>query len=801
MNTSAPARNASAPCVLIVDPHHKSALRLAELLKESLPNANLRTAQNAREAVNGSLTARVDVLITDYWMPGMNGLELVERLQQSGDTPGFIVLLSAQEVPGLDLMARKLKVNHCLIRPVEPEKICELVVQGLPGQPAAPANDASAAPTAPFKILIADDRPDNVTLLTARLSDEGYLFVTANDGEEALARMRAELPDLVLLDVNMPKKDGFQVLAEMRADPEMAHIPAIILTAARLDARDIRLGFNLGADDYITKPFDWRELAARVRAKLRVKQAEDALRRRNRELSLLPRIGQDLSARLDVAELAEVVLQHTVSTLGASAGHLVVFQPDGNAYHHLHTVPDFYPRGWGAAQQRLVTEGLTLHVMSAGEGLLIEDTRLHPLWLQEPNDPTASALAVPLLGRYGVLGVLTLFQTQTGHFHADHLTLLQAIASQAAIAIENAQLYTMVEEEQQRSAAVLRAAAGAILVLDEQNHLVLLNPAGRQLFDRSELKVGQPIPAGRGYDDLLDLLEQACRSRGPVQGEAVWPNQHVFTVLVTPVDDGGHVLILHDVTHFKKLERAKNEFIAAASHDLKNPITSILGYTDLLKRAGPLNDKQEEYTNRIRLATRQMSELVQHLLELARIDLGVGLQKHALDLYDLLVSVVYEFKPQAEFRQQQLELTPLPSRPQIMADGQRLRQALRNLMSNAIKYTPAGGRITLSAELTDADLWVHVRDTGPGIPAKDLPHLFERFYRAQTPGIEQIEGNGLGLAIVKSVVEQHGGRVTVDSAPGQGARFSFSLPLSAVAFPVTAGAAPQPSLSAKPLVN
>ena len=152
--------------------------------------------------------------------------------------------------------------------------------------------DSSTAPKA--RILIADDRPDNLHLLATRLANEGYAFITAADGEEALKKLRSAVPDLVLLDIHMPKKDGFDVLQEMRADPLIAHIPVIVVTATRIAPQDVRLGLGLGADDYITKPFDWRELAARVRAKLRVKYVEDVLRRR-RELGLLP---QDLSARL-----------------------------------------------------------------------------------------------------------------------------------------------------------------------------------------------------------------------------------------------------------------------------------------------------------------------------------------------------------------------------------------------------------------------------------------------------------------------------------------------------------------------
>ena len=163
-----------------------------------------------------------------------------------------------------------------------------------------------------FKILVADDQPDNVTLLARYLEYEGYAHVVARDGVEALDKVRDELPDLVLLDVNMPFKDGFVVLEEIRSDPAIQHIPVIILTAARLDPSDVQSGLNLGADDYVTKPFDRHELMARIRTKLRVKETEDVIRRRNRELNLLPEIGKGLSARTNISELVSVLLRRCV---------------------------------------------------------------------------------------------------------------------------------------------------------------------------------------------------------------------------------------------------------------------------------------------------------------------------------------------------------------------------------------------------------------------------------------------------------------------------------------------------------
>ncbi|MFQ5617186.1 MAG: GAF domain-containing protein, partial [Anaerolineales bacterium] len=544
--------------------------------------------------------------------------------------------------------------------------------------------------------------------------------MTSSDGEETLQQLRTGLPDLVLLDVNMPKMNGFEVLAEMRADPEIAHIPVIILSAARTFTHDVQEGLNLGADDYVIKPFDWRELLARIRAKLRIKQIEDVLRRRNRELSLLPQIGQDLTAPLSVGELAQVVLDRTVPALEATNGHLVIFHTDGNVSHRMYKLRDFNPWTWQKTQRRIVNEGLISYVVATGQGATTENTREDPRWVKTPNDPVRSAISVPLLNRRGVIGVLTLNHHKVGYFNDEHLTLLQALASQAAIAIENAQfheieqkrtkdlvalnklthsltlftrletmftqvpetiheefdypivsmwmkkedgelhlrslageqnrfsldllalaprqvastgkpiiltgsrgdlvdkleislpetgelqpnangldftknqsvaavplirkrdflgvlavhssqvnafqksdqmmletlasqmvttrdriqLFESVEQEKQRMSAVLNAADDAILLIDAEDRLQLVNPAGKHLFTGIDAKTGYPLPKNAGYNKLIELLAEARQSNGSAQGELTCPDNHTFATLITPVENGGLVVVL-----------------------------------------------------------------------------------------------------------------------------------------------------------------------------------------------------------------------------------------------------------------
>jgi signal transduction histidine kinase len=211
-----------------------------------------------------------------------------------------------------------------------------------------------------------------------------------------------------------------------------------------------------------------------------------------------------------------------------------------------------------------------------------------------------------------------------------------------------------------------------------------------------------------------------------------------------------------------------------------------LGYSDLLGKAGPLNDMQKEFVNYLKRASNQMYELVLNMLELARIDLNTGLNIQAVNFQDLLVNLSDEFQTQARDKGHKLIFDYSENHPKVKIDQPRIRQVLQNLIGNAIKYTPNEGIITVSTELDRSLIWIHVRDNGLGIPEEDLPHIFEKFYRVDADDRMDIQGNGLGLAIVKAIVEQHGGNIKVSSKLGQGSCFSFSLPI--VKEPIQVGA-------------
>lgn len=326
-------------------------------------------------------------------------------------------------------------------------------------------------------------------------------------------------------------------------------------------------------------------------------------------------------------------------------------------------------------------------------------------------------------------------------------------------------------------ALVLEGCADAVLMFDAEDRLLFVNPAGHALMTDHEISLGKPLPHAAGYYRLIEMLHQARRTGGSSSGEVCWPDDRVFSAALTPLEDAAFFVVLHDLTPFKRQLKAKDEYIVALSHDLRSPITAINGYSQLIKQAGPTNDAQNSFIQWIQNAAASMNELVEKMMNLATLDLGAQKEFKELRLSNLLWQVANEFQAPAETKRQLLTIEKSQPNCIVRGDEMQLRQALRNLVGNAIKYTPEGGVIKLS--LYHASELVHfaVRDTGYGIPAADLPHVFDRFYRVRNNGHDDIQGNGLGLAIVKTIAEQHGGSVSVESEVGKGSCFTLAIPL------------------------
>ena len=550
-NPTLAPHKAPAARILVVDDHPNTATTLARAISQLGDGVEVMSATSGKEAMEYANGGAFDVLITDMMMPGINGLELIERLQSHpGGRPAHNILITAYDVPGLKESARRLKVNEVIIKPVRPEHIYQIVSNILGGMGQTKTATQSIEVHQPFKILIADDVPDNITLLSRYMQSEGYSYITASNGVEALEKTRAEMPDLILLDVNMPQKDGFAVLEEMRGDAEIQHIPVIILTAARTNVGDVQSGLNLGADDYVTKPFDKRELFARIRTKLRVKEAEDAIRRRNRQLSVLPEIAKELSARLGVGELLGVALRRAVETLGALVGYGIIFQstePLLKTHHSSTSSPEeIAAPTW---------ESLLKEIEGTPQGKIIEDARAHPAWEGIQDGPVRSALVMPLAGREKLLGMVILGHEQSRYFKLEHLILLQAIACQTTIAVENAQLYEQIAREQQDLNKVLYDAAEGVLVFDSQVRLLSYSPSAENFFDNLQDRLSQAF-SPNDYETFFQLLKEAQLKSAsvPIISKIILPDKRALSVSITHLQNGGYVAVLRDISSFIQLQ-------------------------------------------------------------------------------------------------------------------------------------------------------------------------------------------------------------------------------------------------------
>jgi signal transduction histidine kinase len=232
------------------------------------------------------------------------------------------------------------------------------------------------------------------------------------------------------------------------------------------------------------------------------------------------------------------------------------------------------------------------------------------------------------------------------------------------------------------------------------------------------------------------------------------------------------------VEQLQEFDRLKSVFVTIVSHELRTPLTSIKGFVENLLEGltGPLNEKQQYYLSRIQLSTERLARMLNELLDLSKIEAGkMDLSLAPLSLQDLLADLLEAFRPVAERKSILLEIAP-DEVPGVRADRDKLYEVLANLLENAIKFTPSGGRVRIGAQvLDDRYIKVGVTDTGCGIPIEHLPKIFDKFHQVPS-ATGNSAGAGLGLAIAKGLIELHGGAITVESAPGKGSRFSFTLP-------------------------
>jgi PAS domain S-box-containing protein len=371
-----------------------------------------------------------------------------------------------------------------------------------------------------------------------------------------------------------------------------------------------------------------------------------------------------------------------------------------------------------------------------------------------------------------------------------------------AVLVENARLFQAAEGGRRRLEAILTSTTDAVLVTDRDERILLVNPAAEQAFGiAADAVAGQKVSETRLAPTVVRVFEAPLSPSGALTREVPLPDGRTLyasasTILSADGERIGRVAVMRDITHLKELDELKSEFVATVSHDLRAPLTFMRGYATMLPMVGELSDKQREYLEKILRGIGQMGELIDDLLDLGRIEAGVGLERKPCHLGAVLVEAVEGVRARTSLKGLTLRLEPAEEVAVVSGDAALLRQAIANLVDNAIKYSPNGGTVTVGLSVRNGQAVIRVSDTGIGIAPDDQVRLFEKFYRIKRRDTVNIRGTGLGLAIVKSVVERHGGKVWVDSVLDRGSTFYISLPLSVGQAFQPAGEVGQPEVKA-----
>jgi two-component system NtrC family sensor kinase len=233
---------------------------------------------------------------------------------------------------------------------------------------------------------------------------------------------------------------------------------------------------------------------------------------------------------------------------------------------------------------------------------------------------------------------------------------------------------------------------------------------------------------------------------------------------------------MQDITYLKEMDRIRSEFVHTVSHDLRSPLTSVIGYTELVERAGSLNEMQKDFLGRIQESVQQITGLINDLLDIGSIEAGFDTRREFVQLEGILRYTLDILNGQVKTKHLAVKTDIGASLPALRANPIRLRQVMDNVVGNAIKYAPQDGEIEISIQAEADQMILKVTDNGPGIPAADQPRIFDKFYRGSNIDSE-VEGSGLGLAIVKTIVESHQGRIWVESVEGKGSSFFIVLPI------------------------
>jgi PAS domain S-box-containing protein len=591
-----------------------------------------------------------------------------------------------------------------------------------------------------------------------------------------------------------------------------------------------------------------RHLAAQVASALTTARLYEETREHLaavRRLSERVHALNNVSVQIQAARHADEVFAQTFAGLRSLGLHAVVVGSDaaGQALRVVaHSFSDWEPTGRpGATEGTPAAEPLPIMMVPAIDQAMrtrevqFSDDILPALAAYYPGASPevvaamsdalggmAHAVVAPLVARDRLLGLLIIIGA---NLQSGDQAALAPLASQAAIALDKADLYDAMQAAYRFSESLIDSMSEGLAVVDTEGRHVLANRAFCAMvgFQAQDLDgTLPPHPYWPGVDDepsRLDLEQimsgvaqpgrelvvNLCRQDGTEFPAGMTPGEvHDERGRVT-----GYLVVVRDLTERRQLEaeaaqaraareadRLKSELLSTVSHELRTPLAAIKGFTSTMLRYGDRLSlaEQREFLNDIEASSDRLAELVGNLLNMSRLEAALlSMEAEPLDLAPLVREEASGFWPRLTGRKQTLHLDVPDRLPLVQADPRRMRQVLANLLDNAAKYTPSGGRVTVRAYAEGPEIVVTVADTGPGIPPEHLNRVFDPFHRVDSGLTRTVGGTGLGLAITRRILDAHGGRIEVDSTLGGGATFTVRVPISDDPPPADRAAEPPPA--------
>lgn len=515
---------------------------------------------------------------------------------------------------------------------------------------------------------------------------------------------------------------------------------------------------------------------------------------RVRQRDFLLEITRAITAQLDLSEVLRRVLHASTVMLGGQVGVIALREPNG-MFRIRATL------GVDSARLQMLTDHLNDLVASVSEQLDYDvlDTKLRAM-AAALDQRFKQSFALPLVIEHEPQGLLIVFRTYRAAATPDDIQVLQSFADQAAIAVQNAQLYERIDQERRRLAAILQHSADGVFILDKNLNIQIFNRAlermtGWRAEDAVGLHLDEVIVWNRiEKGDLKAALDDGWPyRRAPdapeetlyVEGDLLRRDGLTLSVGIrfAPLLNAAgelHSIIgnVRDITNFRQAQEMQNVFISTISHELKTPVALIKGHAATLRRDDVTWDTEivREYSGVIEEEADRLAELIENLLTASKIqaERTVRLNLSDVRIDQLAARSVERFSTQTQ--QHQFALKFPPDFPPVQGDEARLRQVIDNLISNAIKYSPDGGLIEVGGSADGQKVSVYVRDQGVGLSETEQERIFDRFYRVDGALSRKTQGTGLGLFLAKAIIEAHGGTIRVESQPGRGSTFIFTLP-------------------------